>query len=107
MSTKSFGYRLASLRSEKGLTGKQLGELVGANKSIVAQWESGRNYPNNEKLIKLADIFGVTIDYLMGRTDSKQSINVLTAKGEEVVDLSNFTQEQQDLIKSLIKQFQK
>lgn len=107
MSTKAFGYRLASLRAERGLTGKQLGEMIGADKTIIAQWESGKCYPNNERLIKLADIFGVTIDYLMGRTDSKQSINVLTAKGEEVVDLSNFTQEQQDLIKSLIKQFQK
>lgn len=102
---KQFGYRLRYLRTEKGITGTKLGELVGAKKGLVAQWESGKCYPNNDRLVLLADYFDVTTDYLMGRTDNKKSISVLTAEGEQIVNLNEFTQEQQELIKSMIKQF--
>lgn len=102
---KVFGYRLAALRSEKRLTGTQLGNLIGVPKGTIAKWEKGMYYPNNDRLVLLADIFDVTTDYLMGRTDNKKSISVLTAEGEQIVNLNEFTQEQQELIKSMIKQF--
>lgn len=102
-----FGYRLGMLRSEREMTCAALGALLGVPKGTIANWEAGRYYPNNDRLVALADIFNVSVDYLMGRTDCKQPISVLTAEGEQVVDLNEFSPEQQELIKSLIKQFKK
>lgn len=102
-----FGYRLRDLRVEKELTGSQLAAMVGTSKGTVAHWEAGDYYPNNDKMVLLADSLGVTIDYLMGRTSCKKSISVLTASGEQIVDLKEFTPDQQELIRSMIKQFNK
>lgn len=103
---KKFAYRLIELRSEKGLTGYQVDVLINVPKGTVANWEKGSYYPNNDRLIALADLFDVTTDYLLGRTDNKKSIKVLTSEGnEEVLNLNSLTTEQQELIKSMIRQF--
>lgn len=104
---RKFGYRLAALRCERDLTCARLGELIGVPKGTISNWENGNYYPNNDRLVALADLFGVSTDYLMGRTDSKKSIQVLTAEGEKVISLDEFTPEQQELIKALVRQFKK
>lgn len=100
-----FGYRLRDLRTEKELTGAALGAIVGVPRGTIAHWEAGDFYPNNERLVALANALDVSIDYLMGRTDCRKPISVLTATGDSIVDLKEFTPEQQELIKSMIRQF--
>ena len=102
-----FGYRLREARTDKNLTGLKLGDLLGVPKGTIAHWEAGDFFPNNERIIAIADILDVSVDYLLGRTNCKKSIAVLTAEGEQMVDLSEFEPEQQELIKSLIRQFKK
>ena len=60
---------IRELRKEKGYTAVKLAEVVGYSKNIVYEWEKGRATPNFETLKQLADIFDVTVDYLIGRTD--------------------------------------
>lgn len=63
--------RLKSLRQERGITKKQLSDEVGLKYSTYANYESGLREPNSEALIALSEYYGVTIDYIMGRSDIK------------------------------------
>lgn len=66
---KRFGERLKELRTEKGLLQKDLAKILGTTNSSVCDWETDRAQPDMEMLVKLADYFEVTTDYLLGRTD--------------------------------------
>ena len=61
-----FGKRLKALRIEHGLTQKQLGERIGLRGSIISFYEVGDRIPSPEIIIKLATVFHVTSDYLLG-----------------------------------------
>ena len=53
------------LRDERGLKDADVVRETGITKSTFSDWKSGRSKPKNDKLQKIADFFGVTIDYLM------------------------------------------
>lgn len=61
-----FGTRLKSLRTQMGLTQKQFAERLGVTKSVVSYYELQERYPSPEILVKLARIFHVSTDYLLG-----------------------------------------
>lgn len=61
--------RIRELRKSRKITMKKLGELLGYSEVCVSQYETGKRQPNNEALFKFADFFGVSVDYLLGRTD--------------------------------------
>lgn len=61
--------RLRALRKEKGETQLQVAEAIGIADRHYQRFEGGVNLPNLENAWKLADHFGVSIDYLVGRTD--------------------------------------
>lgn len=61
-----FGTRLKALRTQMGLTQKQLAERLGVTKSVVSYYELQERYPSPEILVKLARIFHVSTDYLLG-----------------------------------------
>ena len=63
--------RLRALRAEKGETQKQVAEAVGLNERHYQFFEYGRHLPSLENAWKLADHFGVSIDYLVGRTEER------------------------------------
>jgi len=67
-----FGKRLKELRVEKELTQEKLGEIFNVRKGTVSNWENGNRFPDENTIIKLADFFNVSIDYLLGRTDKRQ-----------------------------------
>ena len=58
--------KLKELRSAKGMTQSQLGEFIGAKKSAICLWESGKRQPDQETLVRLAAFFSVSVDYLLG-----------------------------------------
>lgn len=62
--------RLIEERKKKGYSQKFVAISVGVAASIVSRWESGKKIPSRESLAKLADLYGVTIDYLMGRGEN-------------------------------------
>lgn len=61
-----FGARLKELRSQAGLTQKQLAEQIGVTKSVVSFYELRERTPSPEILVKLAALFHVSSDYLLG-----------------------------------------
>lgn len=65
----SFGKRLKNLRKEKGLTQVELGKVFNITNVAVTKWESDDRFPDKTTLIKIADYFNVSIDYLLCRTD--------------------------------------
>jgi len=66
-----FNKRLKKLRKNKGLTQKELAEHIDVVQSKISSWETERLEPNLYRLIQLADYFGVTTDYLLGREEEK------------------------------------
>ena len=67
----NMGQKLKFLRKENGLTQKQIAERIGLAVSAVSSYESGARYPSYEVLVKLARIYHVSTDYLMGLTDAR------------------------------------
>ena len=65
--------RISFLRKSLHLTQAQLGELVNVSQRSVASWEGGQRSPSIPALCDLADQLGVSVDYLLGRTDEKQT----------------------------------
>ena len=66
-----FGERLKELRLEKKVPQKELAVYLGISVRGYQFYESEDNEPNIKMLIALADFYGVTIDYLVGRTDER------------------------------------
>ena len=63
--------RIEALRVEKGLSRPQLSAALGLPKSAMEKFETGRQTPTQDQQKKLADYFGVTTDYLLGRSDQR------------------------------------
>jgi MerR family transcriptional regulator, light-induced transcriptional regulator len=71
--------RIKELRKAKGYTQKELADLLSLAQTSVANYENGTRFPDTEKLQKLADIFEVTLDYLVGRKENHIHKNTLSA----------------------------
>jgi transcriptional regulator with XRE-family HTH domain len=71
---KEFGNRLLSLRKEQGWSQPKLGKKIGTSGAIIGCYERGEITPSIEVAKKLADAFGVTLDYLI---DDKKMPNIL------------------------------
>ena len=77
------GEKLKSLRIEKKLTQKQVADRIGLAISAVSSYESGTRYPSYDVLVKLARIFHVSTDYLLGMTDTR-NIDVTELNDNEI-----------------------
>lgn len=60
------GERLKELRCDRGLTQKQLAVELGINKVTYSRYESSLREPSISTLIKIANYYGVTVDYILG-----------------------------------------
>ena len=65
-----FGEILAELRQDRGLTQRDLAKLFFVTPGTISNYEKGRHLPDAERLIKIADYFSVTTDYLLGRSSA-------------------------------------
>lgn len=68
-----YGHRIAELRENKGLTQEELSVAIGISRASLSHYEKDRRQPNLETLTRLADIFHVSIDYIIGRRNSPDS----------------------------------
>lgn len=67
----NMGEKLKFLKIEKKLAQKQVADRIGLDISAVSSYESGTRYPFYDVLAKLAHIFHVSTDYLLGMTDTR------------------------------------
>lgn len=66
------GNTIRELRKEKKMSQSELGKFIGVSQTTVTAWETGRAEPSSTFVSKLADLFNVSTDYLLGRSDSKK-----------------------------------
>lgn len=81
-----FSERLKRLRMEKGITQKELADRLHISRSTIAGYESLGKEPDGEKLCALADFFGVSVDYLLGVTDSRELTSPAPAAAQRPVE---------------------
>ena len=65
--------RLKELREKEGISQKQLSIALNISQGAIGNWESGTRKPNSEYIKKLADFFGTTTDYLLGKDDNPKN----------------------------------
>ena len=66
--------RIRQLCSSRGITVKRLESELGFGKSTIVRWADGHS-PSADKLVKVATYLGVSVDYLLGITDSRKPID--------------------------------
>lgn len=92
----NIGDKLKKLRLDNKLTQKQVADRVGVVVSGISAYESGERYPSYEILIKLAAIYHVSIDWLLG----------LSSIQDMIIKTDGLTDNQIRIIKALIDEFQ-
>ena len=73
---------IKKLRVSHGLNQVEFGKLLGVTKQCVSNWENDNVIPSVEMLIRMADLFHVSIDFILGRSEKK------------LLDVSELTEEQ-------------
>ncbi len=66
-----FGERLKELRKENCFSQQALADMLNLRQSTIAMWEKGKNSPEYQSLVKIAEIFNVSTDFLTGKTIGK------------------------------------
>lgn len=72
-----FKTRIKNLRLENKLSQNALAQKIKSSQKTIDYWESGASEPKAGFIIALADCFGVTADYLLGREDDFGNVNVM------------------------------
>lgn len=111
--------RFRELRESRGLNQTQVGELANVAQSAVSKWERGESEPPHGTLRILADFYGVSIDYLLGREpeterapDTAEAVSeALTKKEKEFLTYAGQMSEEQKgflvaVMRALIEQGQ-
>lgn len=65
--------RIKELRKDAGLTQKEFAKIIGITDASISKYENGEMIPKIDKLEKMSDIFGVTVEYITGESDLKIS----------------------------------
>ncbi len=78
--------RIRELRLAKNMSQVQLAEIIGVTKQSVSNWENDNILPSVDMVIKLASVFDVSSDYLLG-LDNSRSVDVSDLSLEEIAHI--------------------
>lgn len=86
--------KLKELREERNLSQLDVANAIGTSQTNIGRWEKDKNEPSSGYVIKLADFFEVSTDYLLGREDDFGNVAVnintdLTAEEKTMLELFN------------------
>ena len=99
-----YGERIRELRTEKNLTQKDLAEKLGTTQRTISTYEKEITEPNIKALFLMANLFQVSIDYLLGREDDYG--NITTGTGEKLTlreeELLSYFRQMPDNIKNAV-----
>ena len=104
MCNMSLGERIKQVRTEKEMTQEELGKLLNVVKSTVSQYESDKSTPDAGIISKIADIFAVSTDFLLCRTNHHSYSQTQFPHKEEDIPL---TEKDLDYIEKLLKEARK
>ncbi|MBQ5897690.1 MAG: helix-turn-helix transcriptional regulator, partial [Oscillospiraceae bacterium] len=71
----TLGEKIYKLRTERNLSQGDLSEILEVSRQSVSKWENGAATPDLDKIIKLSEIFGITIDELVKNEDVSVSVS--------------------------------
>ena len=94
--TATFGQRIQALRLEKDLSQERLGEIFGVTRAAVGKWEKG-TIPREPIFSGLANLFGVSTDYLLGIVDERAS-EIISDLDNKKVKYADLTEAQKKMI---------
>lgn len=95
--------RIKFLRENLKLSQEELAEKLNLSKGIISLYEQEKRKPSLEILIKLSEIFNVSIDYIIGRTDLKNESIPIAASTKDNIDLSDVSNEDKEAIMRIIE----
>lgn len=81
----NYSDRIKELRKSKGMEQLQFGSMMGVSGPAVSKWETGKAEPDISAILKMCELFDVSADYLLGRTDYP-AFEWRNAKGETKED---------------------
>lgn len=103
------GNRIKQLREEKGIKQEELANKISVSPSAIGMYETNKREPNNEITLKIANFFGVSTDYLLGKTDIRNP----RQKEQDLLDLAKIgfsmdkynppTEKQKEQIRDLLE----
>lgn len=93
---------LKELRTKKGWTQATLSSKLNVSPSTIGMWEQGRREPAYDFLTRIADIFGVSTDYLLGRRDKNYTMSLSDEQMDLLNDYDSLGEDGQSLLKGLM-----
>lgn len=78
--------KLREIRTEKKISMKKLGEIVGVSESAISLYETGKREPDQDTLKRIADYFKVSTDYLLGRETPEVDRSAAMLQNANVLD---------------------
>lgn len=86
---------LKNVRIKRGIKAIDIAKALNVSKQTISNWENGKRFPDIKTLIKLADFYNVSVDYLVGRTDDdldfiKIMENIPSEKRKTLLDVWKF-----------------
>ena len=73
------------LRKEHGYTQEQLSDFLNLTRSAISNYELGLNEPSLDTMVAIANLYGVSLDWLMGRTNLRYNFNLENKENTEVI----------------------
>lgn len=102
-----FAERLRKIRMEKKVTQRKLGKHLGFGATAIVNYESGRNEPAIDNLIKLAEYFRVSVGYLIGSEEDAVQKSLLTQQEQELfAAYARLSPKQRELLLDFLKTMQ-
>ena len=109
----SLGKKIRELRKEKDVSQTTLGKHLGVGKTTISNYETGYSTPDNEVLIKLAKYFNVSVDYLLGNSETKNPYkeeehelsddDIITLAAHSIGHLNDLSEEDKEKVRLAIK----
>lgn len=100
----NFAERLDELMAEKKMNSLRLSKEIGGSDRVIGAWRKGEYEPKLESLIRLADFFDVSLDYLAGRSDvremsiKKEPAPEISENGQKLLEIYNQLPEREQLL---------
>lgn len=104
--------KLRELRTSKGLTQKDVAIAIGVSPQSYGYYENQVNKPDPDTLIKIADFFGCSIDYLLGRENDfgvieNKNLNLTKTQSELLTSFNLLSLEDQNKVIGFVKALEK
>ncbi|MCS7463906.1 helix-turn-helix domain-containing protein [Paenibacillus doosanensis] len=109
-----YGERIASLREKHSLTQEGLSSKLGITRASLSHYENNRREPDYETIVSIANLFNVSIDYLIGRTDDphivldedvREFVDSLELSNEKILEKFSLTVDGMKLTPEEAKRF--